>query len=426
MSTILAVTVGGSCQPVVTAINDYHPTHVCFLVSVGTRGSKTTVVGEGKPCKGGLDGDKENILIQTGLQEGQYTLKEIDDPDSLHDCYAIIRSALTERMANFPNRRYVADYTGGTKSMSVGLVMAALETNWELSLVKGARTDLIKVVDGTEVAGLVNSWEVRARQRMEEARRLFNEYHYGAAEALLDTILQTNPVSTTLQATIRQWIALTRGFDAWDRFDHKDAMRRFEPFQGQLVSCWRYLKRITGADSKQQSGYESVFDLLRNAERRADQGRYDDAVARLYRACELFAQTRLQKCSTPLDSSNLEVTMLPESLRAKYELLRDGGDKKIKLGLRQDYELLTELMDPVGEVYRATAKELLNALTARNHSILAHGLKPLTATEYRSVHQIIYQLVQQGCNKLNVRVDAPQFPILVGDTLAERDNQHDQ
>lgn len=421
MSTILVITVGGSCQPVVTAINDYRPTHVCFLVSIGVRGSKVTVVGEGKPCKN-QDGDKENILTQTGLWKEQYTTEELDDPDSLQDCYAKTQSALSKMMERFPNARYIADYTAGTKSMSAGLVLAALEVDWELSLVKGARTDLVKVVDGSQVAGLVNSWEVRARQRMEEARRLFNDFHYTAAEAILETILQTNPVSTTLQTTIHQWIAFARGLDAWDRFDHQDAMRRLSPYQGQAVPYWLYLKRITGVDAKQHSGYEPVFDLLRNAERRATQGRYDDAVARLYRACELFAQTRLQKRQQSLDSSNLDITLLPDHLHAKYAALSDGGDKKIKLGLRQDYELLVDLGDPVGEVYQKAEKELLNALTSRNHSILAHGLKPLTNVEYRKVYHVIYQLIEQGCSKLNIRLEAPQFPLLVGDALRERQN----
>jgi hypothetical protein len=40
-------------------------------------------------------------------------------------------------------------------------------------------------------------------------------------------------------------------------------------------------------------GYEIVEDLLLNAERRAMQDRYDDAVGRLYRALELLVQIRL-------------------------------------------------------------------------------------------------------------------------------------
>ena len=50
MSVMLALTVGGSCAPVITAIRDYQPDFVCFIVSSGSRGSWATVDGPGNPC----------------------------------------------------------------------------------------------------------------------------------------------------------------------------------------------------------------------------------------------------------------------------------------------------------------------------------------------------------------------------------------
>ncbi len=410
--TILAVTVGGSCQPVVAAVEDYQPHHVVFIASDGPRGSRATVDGAGKPCKGREpDDDKSSIIAQTGLKESQFTIRTITDPDSLQVCYSATRSALIEVNQQFPNSRYVADYTGGTKTMSVALGMAALELDWDLSLVKGARTDLVKVVDGTEVAGLVNSWEVRAQQRMEEARRLFNDHHYAAAETLTSSILQTGPLSTELQATLREWVGLARGFDAWDRFDHDRALQILSPYQARIVASFIFLKQLTGND-RRSTGYEAVFDLIRNAERRAHQKRYDDAVARLYRACELFAQIRLRQRTPSLDSSNLSTDALPEHLRATYDQLRDPGEKKIKLGLLQDYELLANLNDPVGIAFGTHQKRLLSGLSTRNNSILAHGASPIGPDGYQQFAKILTDLLTDATQRLNIAVDAPQFPHL--------------
>lgn len=410
--TILAVTAGGSCQPVVTAVTDYQPHHVVFIASDGPRGSKPTVDGDGKPCKG-RDGEdaKPSIVAQTGLDASQFTIHPILDPDSLQACYSVTRSALTEAMERFPNCRYVADYTGGTKTMSVALAMAALEADWELSLVKGARTDLVKVVDGTEVAGLVNSWEVRARQRMEEARRLFDDHHYAAAETLTSSILQTGPLSTELQATLREWVGLARGFDAWDRFDHDRAFQVLKPYQARIVANFIFLKKLTGND-KRATGFEAVYDLVRNSERRAHQKRYDDAVARLYRACEMFAQIRLRQHTPSLDSSNLCIDALPEHLRSTYDQLRDPGDNKIKLGLRQDYELLADLNDPVGTAYSTHQKRLMNGLSMRNNSILAHGTSPIGPDGYQQFAKILTDLLNDATQRLSIAFDAPQFPHL--------------
>jgi hypothetical protein len=422
VATILAVTVGGACQPVIAAITDYRPSFVYFLASGGARGSKTTVDGAGTPCServGDNSVGKPSIVKQTGLADNGYTIRELDEPDSLQDCYAVARAALSEAAMRFPNHQYVADYTGGTKTMSVALVMAALEANWNLSLVKGARTDLIKVVDGTEVAGLVNSWEVRARQRMEEARLLFNGYHYAAAEQSLEAVLRANPLSTTLQAIIRKWIGLARCFDAWDRFDHARALAILTPFQAECVPNFRFLKRLTGED-KNCSGYEPMYDLILNAERRAEQGRFDDAVARLYRAVELLAQTRLRQRQPSLDSSDLNTSLLPEELRAVYERLRDVGDSKIKLGLRQDYELLSALGDVAGDAYHQHRNPLNNALKARNVSILAHGDRPLHRQDYENLHSIVKELTASISAAHKLTVDAPQFPFLRDDSLVQQ------
>lgn len=410
--TILAVTVGGSCQPVVTAITDYQPHHVLFIASDGSRGSRPTVDGTGKPCKGREpEDDKPSIAAQTGLKESQFTIRTISDPDSLQACYAVTRSALIEARQQSPDSRYVADYTGGTKTMSVALAMAALESDWELSLVKGARTDLIKVVDGTEVAGLINSWEVRAQQRMQEARRLFDDHHYAAAETLTSSILQTGPLSTEVQATLRKWVGLARGFDAWDRFDHGRAFQILGPYQSGVVPNFIFLKQLTGND-RRATGYEAVYDLVRNSERRAHQKRYDDAVARLYRACEMFAQIRLRQRTPSLDSSNLSVDALPEQLRSAYDQLRGSNDSKVTLGLRQDYELLADLDDPIGITYREYEKRLLTGLTARNISILAHGISPVGVDEYRKFAEIVQNLFDDATKRLNITVTAPQFPPL--------------
>ena len=112
-----------------------------------------------------------------------------------------------------------------------------------------------------------------------------------------------------------------------------------------------------------------------------------------------------------LKSGDLDVTLLPEPLRLKYEALREPGEKgKIKLGLRQDYELLVELADPLGSIYQECAKRLLQALLHRNESILAHGQKPIAQTQWNEMWEIVTALIQNGLSALKIQLEAPQFP----------------
>jgi CRISPR-associated protein (TIGR02710 family) len=126
-------------------------------------------------------------------------------------------------------------------------------------------------------------------------------------------------------------------------------------------------------------GYDLMIpDLLNNAKRRMDEGKYDDAVARLYRTTELIAQHRLKEnygiSSSDVDLMKLKI-LLEEKTVEKYEKMRDK-DGKIKLPLNKDYELLNDLKDDLGKKF-FDDQELENLRSKRNFSILAHGLEPV-------------------------------------------------
>ena len=99
------------------------------------------------------------------------------------------------------------------------------------------------------------------------------------------------------------------------------------------------LKRIL--KKTKANGYELVGDLLNNAERRASQQRYDDAIARLYRATELFAQIRIEK-TKGYKLVKLTLKELDEELRPEYRKYMKENDRLL-LGLREDYELLYKM-----------------------------------------------------------------------------------
>ncbi len=416
MQTLLAITVGGSCAPVVTAIRDYNPDFVVFIVSTGARGSRAMVDGRDKPCSAEDKTPLPNILEQTGLPAEKCAFIELEEPDTLHLCYQKIRNGLGEHSAGRTDWRKLADYTGGTKTMTAALIVVALEMGWELSVVRGNRTDLLKVRDGTEMASLVNTWEVRARQQLEQAETLFNQFAYASAGQLVESLMRAAPLSVELQREIQRFVTLSRGFDAWDRFDHARAAQILAPYQSEIVPQWKFLKTLVG--QAKGTGYEPVFDLVRNAERRAARGRFDDAVARLYRALEMLAQIRLAQREPSLNASDLKSDLLPESLRSKYAN-REG---KVKLGLQEDYDLLAELEDPLGKAFAPERKKMLSTLEKRNASILAHGAQPCDQNVYQEMHAQILRLLELGLNALGVKVESPQFPQIERGTIIQSDN----
>jgi CRISPR-associated protein (TIGR02710 family) len=136
-------------------------------------------------------------------------------------------------------------------------------------------------------------------------------------------------------------------------------------------------------------GFETVEDLLNNAERCAYQERFDDAVGRLYRAMELAAQLAL-KLHHQLETGAIDLEKLPESLRGRYALKQEQlGGTALKLGLRASYDLLAELRDPVGICWTDRRQKLLDALNTRNNSLFAHGFRSIDYSAWMPFRDVL-------------------------------------
>lgn len=384
--TILVLTVGGSHQPILTAIEAVKPDRVVFLCSDDTpagKGSWTQVSGEGKVIKSdrALERpDLPGIATLAALPPDRYEIVRIKDFDSLEDCYHVALATLDRVRRDWPEARIVADYTGGTKSMTAGLAIAAVDDErCEINLVAGTRADLDRVRDRTQFAHPVALWDVRARRQLREVATRVAHFDYAGAAGLLESIALM-PATRELRQAIRASVAICRGLDAWDRFAHREARQLLEPYRRRLIPHWVMLDAL--CDSDPRDPYLHVDDLLFNAERRAEQGRYDDAVARAYRGLELIAQSRL-RVLYGVDTADVDLVKVADSARAALERNRDQSGK-IRLALVPAWELLRVLGDgPLGAWFASRKGELIALLEARNRSILAHGNDPIDRDVFR-------------------------------------------
>ncbi|HIE31816.1 MAG TPA: TIGR02710 family CRISPR-associated protein, partial [Methanosarcinales archaeon] len=160
-------------------------------------------------------------------------------------------------------------------------------------------------------------------------------------------------------------------------------------------------------------GYELVEDLLLNSERRASQGRYDDAVGRLYRALELLVQIRL-KLQYGIKTDDVDVKKIPQEYREEYEPKNDMKDRKNKIGLKESYELLAKLNDddPLAKIYLSRKSELIGLLEVRNLSIFAHGFRPITKEEYNIFNTFFENFFDDFFTGMNAKryAERCQFP----------------
>lgn len=420
MSKILVVTVGGSCEPIVNAVNFEKYDRIFFICSTGGRqGSDRTVDGEGKPCiKDWQDKvGSPSIVAQTGLGPDKYekVLLEQYELDDLDQAYKRIKALAARISGEYPEADVTANFTGGTKTMSACLVMAAIAYDWRLTLNQAVRKDLVKVTSG-DTAVSVSVGGLLEDRYIALAEKALDTHDYSMAAAVATEFVKKRITDAKMRTRWLQFKNMSEGFALWDAFSYDNALSCLEA-NSQFASPWLAVLRNLTYRQRPGHGYHVVFDLINNAERRARQNRYDDAVSRFYRATELVAQTRLNEAHK-LESGNISLDVIKSKLSGRLAdadleqySLRADSNGRIKLALHETYRLLDRLDDPVGKLFMENENKMLDILKVRNHSFLAHGFEPIGRAEYDRVRLVLVNFVQEAVKKAAPSLKTPgKFP----------------
>ncbi len=377
---VLICTVGGSPQPIVTAIDTLKPIHTEFVCTdkdpgTGQPGSCICITGSGLVCKSSSavnTPDMPNIPTQTGLQEDRYNITIVPS-DDLDRAFLTISKKLIEMGRKHPDAAIKADYTGGTKTMTAALVTAVLEAEGiDLQLVTGNRPDLVKVKNNTQAVVSTGIDTLRYQKAVQPFLLSWNRFAYAEAAKGLSSI--SSPRDSRLRNQYFRLRDVSTAFAAWDRFDHRqalDLLDSYAPSAGPFLGPYLGVLRILTTDDQKQVPMQ-ILDLWNNAHRRAAQGRYDDAMARCYRIIEWTAQWVLNK-NHGIETGNLRSDFVPSELSIH---LNSKG--KLQASLMNAWELIRLKHDGPARVFiQEQNRSLLNRIEARNSSILAHGKTPI-------------------------------------------------
>jgi len=383
-STLLICTVGGSPEPVVASLKEWRPLRVRFVHTPQTRS------------------EIESRIVPTARNEGvdmdagRYDAFELPDGQDFASCLDRIRQLtpeVVEWVGRGPEYQVVVDFTGGTKCMSASIGLQASRWPCVFSYVGGG--DRTKAGVGVVVSGFekvvyqANPWDALGHQAVEDFVVLFDRYAFVAAAriAAVARARVSRPDRKREFAALEQ---LANALDAWDRFDHESSSTALNSI-GKAANDLRSLLGSNKADhvlvhvarlsshveelcSSVPPSRHHVFDLLANARRRWEEGRVDDAVARLYRAIEAIAQVALKQRHGIENTERVPLERVPESIRPAWaDRAKDGV---VALALQDAYVLLAGLNDPLGDKFRSAALTgIKSPLAARNRSILAHGFE---------------------------------------------------
>lgn len=403
MTHILIISLGNSPEPVINCINSLRPDRTVFICSYGSRHLIDVV--QQKARLAGFDPQRDVLQLQQRLQrnDDQDVINELDQLDRV---YSRSRDLIHQLRAETPGCRLTLDYTGGTKTMAAGLAMAAVDDGLvQLSVTTNERLKNQVAISGYSVPVNVSMAAIQARRLLDQdLPQLLRRYDYAAAEQAVQRIALLPDQDAATRAILRRLQDLLAVLDAWDRFDHHQAVQVLVGLgernldQSLLFPLKRVIgsRRLLDAEADAQKwpqmrghGLEAVEDLILNADRRASQDRFDDAVGRLYRGLELAAQLSL-KLGYGIETAAVDLSKLPDSLTKIYAQKKEQlGGEALKIALTAAYDLLAELKHPIGLCWADQRSELIDSLHIRNASLFAHGFRSIDYAAWCSFRDVV-------------------------------------
>jgi len=334
----------------------------------------------------------------------EYEFIEIHDIDRVSELF----NRFEEQMKIYGDHEVIVDYTSGTKTMtSIAFIMGILYRK-ELSVVSGFRDRNGTVQSGTESIIEQNTYQIYDKLNIRRFKELFN---HGRFETALQ-ILENDVVNHERRDA---YIKLTRAYLHWDLFEHDKALDYLNSDEvkslEELEDVIKRNKSILGEIVSSRKGrrkykYQPFLpDLLANSRRRASEGRYDDAAARLYRALELIAQILIEKDYGD-ETDRIDPDKYTMSTRAALKL-----DGKKHLALKGAYKLLECEGYDIGKAF-GKDNEIKNLLQIRNYSILAHGLESVNGEQYQRFYDKVLEYARMIDEKIDSKIDNATFPQL--------------
>lgn len=333
--------------------------------------------------------------------EGQdYEIVLLEQVDNFNSCFEAFEQKIWQLdIFSEENYEIIMDYTSGTRTMSAAMACCGMFYSKDLITVSGDNKNGI-VTPGTESIQYQNLYKVYDKFSLMRIRNYFNANRFYTASEILENIVDENINKENL-------LNLVKAYYAWDNMDFivaydyltKVDLDGFElsEIKDDLKINLKALGAIVRSPHENLKNCFILASLINNSIRRAEEYKYDDAIARLYRAFELIAQIRLSTYYR-LISSDLDIDVLLEKNVSQEfidSLEKTRVDGKIKIGLIKDFEVLAELGDDLGLYFAENRNKINNLTIKRNNSILAHGLESLDKDDFDKFEELVENLARK-------------------------------
>ena len=434
MKVALIGTVGDSTPPLIEHINILKPHLVYFIHSKKTK--------------------KFADDIKSNTNAGEYRYKLLDNHEDVDEAFSKAMDCINELLKE--NYEVIGNFTAGTKTMSAGLAMACVEKDCKYEYGTGNRDETGAVTTYSRNVPQENPYEKQAIHEFKRGRLFFDKYQFLAASENFrlakDKLNDQDLKLKNLKSLAEIFIAIIDFYEAWDKFNDElnninlnlilnGIIKTIESdefllnyFLTELPNFLSQMKNnLVFLDKKLDDNlFYYLPDLLNNAQRRIDEGKFDDAVARLYRAIELIAQLRLMEFrivddetfikekSFRIDKSKVikKTSKSTQFQISKLNKKKWRNEDYLEYDMSKDYWILDYISkERDDELSNSTIalvnffKNIKNNIQVRNKSILAHGLKPLNKNDANRINKLVLKHSKKLCSNIDKEMELAKFPL---------------
>jgi len=343
---------------------------------------------------------------------------EIDEIDAARN-FQILKDRVLSRVKNMSD--VFVDPTGGRKVMGASVATFAFFYRIPMIYLHAEEKMSIPVPFSGIIREIANPYEYYGDIELSLLKRHFDRYDFDAALELCGRLeaTVTDPYLCLKLQKIAKLIEIYRDWDAFLHSTHFQGnpseeekartrladrleflyLKEIKRFGYKLVNERTlednidFLKQLqeNWANKKNICDPYRLVDLYANACRRAEQKKFDDATARLYRCLEMCSSIELQKYGMK-DPNQPDYAAFAKHIGMDLDTLsqRFKEAEKYELpekpGLRAQMALLLIASSKIAVIYDGMNKQEKNkdsVMEKRNRSILAHGTNPITAEDYK-------------------------------------------
>ena len=241
-------------------------------------------------------------------------------------------------------------------------------------------------------------------------KMLFNNHDY---DSMLNMIPLMN-IKKNEEEKLREIINLYKNWDLFEydkieKYKFQGLPEIFQPIDEKHKENIKALKKIF----TKYKDYRLVIDLINNAKRRNEEGKYNEAIIQLYRAMELASHLKLKKVYK-IDSGDVSLERLEELEINKHFIEHLKGFtnsyNNIHLSLKDQLYLLKCLKDPMGKFYWKNKDIFSDIIEMRHSSLLVHGNTKITVLQYQEYEYIVKEFVSKLNKKIKRYIKYTQFP----------------